>query len=113
MNNNISEIVALQAGVPQGSILAPLLYIFYIKDMPTENSQEVISSFYADDTTYAASEDNRKNRSVFPACHLQRIINNLEKFCEKWRIGLNPTKTWCLNFFIKNENNKSCSPFFI
>ena len=75
--------------------------------MPTENSQELISSFYADDTSYAASEDNRSNRKVFPACHLQKMINNLEEFCSKWRIGLNPSKTWCLNFFLKKENNNS------
>ena len=77
VNSHLSENVLLPAGVPQGSILAPLLYIFYIREMPTENSQELISSFYADDTSYAASEDNRKNRTIFPACHLQRIINSL------------------------------------
>ena len=107
VNSCLSEKVYLLAGVPQGSIIAPLLYIFYIKDMPTENSQELISSFYADDTSYAASEDNRKNRKIFPADHLQKIINNLEEFCSKWRIGLNPSKTWCLNFFTKKENDNS------
>ena len=107
VNSCISEIVALLAGEPQGSILAPLLYIFFIKDMPTENSQELISSFYADDTSYAASEDNRKNRKVFPADHLQRIIINLEEHCSKWRIGLNPSKTLCLNFYQKKENDNS------
>ena len=35
VNNVISRIFPLEAGVPQGSILAPLLYIFFIKDMPT------------------------------------------------------------------------------
>ena len=75
--------------------------------MPTENSKEIISSFYADDTSYGASEDNRKDRKVFPADHLQRIINDLETYCSKWRIGLNPDKTWCLNFHQKSINNNS------
>ena len=55
VNSCISITVHLQAGVPQGSILAPLLYIFFIRDMPTVNSQEILSSFFADDTSYAAS----------------------------------------------------------
>ena len=35
VNLSVSEMVPLMAGVPQGSILAPLLYIFYVKDMPS------------------------------------------------------------------------------
>ena len=107
VNNIISRIFPLEAGVPQGSILAPLMYIFFIKDMPTVNSNEIISSFYADDTSYAASEDNRNSRKVFPAYHLQNIINQLEEYCSKWRIGLNPDKTWCLNFYLKKNNNNT------
>ena len=107
VNNILSRKFPLQAGVPQGSILAPLLYIYFIRDMPTINSQEIISSFYADDTSYAASEDNRNSRKVFPAFHFQNIINQIEAFCKDWRIGLNPDKTWCLNFYTKKVNNNS------
>ena len=42
-----------------------------------------------------------------PAFHLQNIINQLEAFCKDWRIGLNPDKTWCLNFYTKKVNNNS------
>ena len=48
----------------------------------------------------------KKQKSLSP-CHLQKIINDLEEFCSKWRIGLNPSKTWCLNFFNKKENDNS------
>ena len=51
--------------------------------------------------------DNRKNRKVFPGNHLQNIINNLESYCSKWRISLNPSKTWGLNFFHKSINNNT------
>ena len=47
VNNSLSKIFSLKAGVPQGSILAPLLYIFFIRDMPTEVFDAMISSFYA------------------------------------------------------------------
>jgi hypothetical protein len=38
---------------------------------------------------------------------LQPILTKLETFCSDWRMGINPTKTWCLNFYNKNANNNS------
>ena len=93
----------LLAGVPQGSILAPLMYIFFISDLPTEAFEAMISSFYADDTSYAASDNQHKRKKKFVQDYLQPILTKLEKFSSLWRIGLNPTKTWCVNF----HNRKS------
>ena len=107
VNNCISKEVFLLAGVPQGSILSPLLYIFYIKDMPSTISEEIISSFYADDTAYAASDNEHKRRKNFVSGYLQPILNQLEVFCKKWHIGLKPDKTWCMNFFKNTSNNNT------
>ena len=106
INEIISNEVTLSAGVPQGSILAPLLYIFFIRGMPSKCSEEILSSFYADDTSYGASDSHHARRKVFVSSHLQKILLDLESFCSKWRIRLNPDKTWCMNFFrdSKNEN---------
>ena len=52
VNNCISKEVFLLAGVQQGSIFSLILYIFDIKDMLSTISEEIISSFYADDTAY-------------------------------------------------------------
>ena len=92
--------------VPQGSILAPLLYIFFIRHLPTEVSNEIFTSFYADDTTYAASDTPHARRKNFVSGHLQKILTNLEEFCSLWRIKLNAEKTWCVNFH-KNSKNKN------
>ena len=97
----------LLAGVPQGSLLAPLLYIFYIRDMPTKILHSLISSFYADDTMYAASDSMHKSSKVFVADHLQPLLTKLEEFCSKWRVGINSEKTWALNFFKDSKNNNS------
>ena len=105
VNNCISIEVFLVAGVPQGSIISPLIYIFYIKGMPTKISEEILSSFYADDTSYAASDTQHKSRKNFVSGHLQTILNDLENFCKIWRITLNPGKTWCTNFFLKSSDN--------
>ena len=97
----------LRAGVPQGGLLAPLLYIFYIREMPTKILHSLISSFYADDTMYAASDTLHKRSKTFVSDQLQPILTKLETFCAKWRIGLNPEKTWALNFHKNSKNNNT------
>ena len=93
----------MTAGVPQGSILLPLLYIFFVKDLPSPVHEQLISSFYADDTTYMASFNFNKPKHEI-ADLLQPVLSNLQDYCRKWRMGLNPSKTWALNF---NNNKKS------
>ena len=107
VNDILSVKVPLTAGVPQGSILSPLLYIFFIRELPTKTSDEILSSFYADDICYAASDNTHKSRSTFAATHLQQILIDLELFCSKWRVKLNPDKTIVLNSFNNKENDNT------
>ena len=75
--------------------------------MPSELSEEIMSSFYADDTSYTASDTTHKSRTVFAGTHLQRILIELEFFCTKWRIKLNPDKTCCVNYHINKSNDNT------
>ena len=66
--------------------------------MPSNTKEDFISSFYADDTSYAASDNPHPKRKSFAGQSLQKTLTDLENFCSKWRMGLNANKTNCIIF---------------
>jgi hypothetical protein len=54
VNGEKSSLRDILFGVPQGSILGPLLFICYVNDIP--GATALLPLLYADDTTYFISE---------------------------------------------------------
>jgi hypothetical protein len=64
VNKILSNTVHLKAGVPQGSVLSPLLYIIYCRDFPISDVQRTKTRMFADDTaTWCTREAPRKPRA--------------------------------------------------
>ncbi|CAC5403534.1 unnamed protein product [Mytilus coruscus] len=94
--DGLSETFACNSGVRQGCTLSPWLFAMYINELATEiensggngifiheNFHNVMLLLFADDLALVADTPN----------DLQRRLNNLEKYCEKWKMTINMDKS--------------------
>ena len=57
-NGSTSNYVSVLSGVPQGSILGPILFSMFINDLPRSVQPSVTTALFADDSTFFVSGDN-------------------------------------------------------
>ena len=88
VNGFLSDQINPTEGVPQGSVLSPLLFLIYVNDLPKPHHRQNSKSQFADDTALWAA-----SRNVHIAAKLlQKDLRKLAKWCAKWRIKLSPEK---------------------
>ena len=71
IRNVFSELASILWGVPQGSVLGPLLFLIFINDLP--NASDLISWLFADDTALALSSDNIQELENRFNCEVKKV----------------------------------------
>jgi hypothetical protein len=94
VNKTLSNTVYLKAGVPQGSVISPLLYIVYCRDFPISDIQRTKTRMFADDTAiWCSQRSSEKATSI-----VQKELHRIEKWTNHWRVKINPTKSQSILF---------------
>ena len=94
-NTATTEKCLIKAGVPQGSVIGPLLYLLYTYDLPIQ--ENVTTAMFADDTAILSVN---KSHAV-ATDNLQHSINKIALWCQKWKIKLNQAKSVHVNFTLR------------
>ena len=88
IGNTLSDAKKLFAGVPQGSILSPLLFNVMLIDFP-EADDQVQALLYADDIEVdVAAESKEEARRL-----LQKYLNKVEDWARQWRFEFSVEKS--------------------
>ena len=80
-----SDSVPVTSGVPQGSVLGPILFLAYINDLP----QDIVSQvrLFADDTAIYLTLEHKHDSDT-----LQTDLDRLQAWEAKWDMEFNPSK---------------------
>ena len=92
----------VKQGVPQGSLLGPLLFSIYTNDMPSIISNSSIN-MYADDTALYASDVN----TAVAAKRVTDDLSAIHKWCKSNCLLVNQSKTFAM--FLSRNNSKQTS----
>ena len=88
IGDKLSNTYDLENGVPQGSVVSPLLFLLAVNDFP-EMTDNVKKSIFADDSSIWTTGKNLEKITK----HIQKAINKIEKWSALWGFSLSKEKT--------------------
>lgn len=95
LNGYSSNEYNVLSGVPQGSILGPILFLIYIHDFPSFSTVKL--SQFADDTKLFTIVNSIEDCKV-----LQNCLDKISTYCAELKISINVKKSAVLHFGHKN-----------
>jgi hypothetical protein len=98
MNSSVSSTASVICGVPQGSILGPLLFLVFINDLPA-NLPLSNTILFADDTNLIFNNHN----PIQLMNEVTETTHNLMNWLTDNKLSLNVSKTHYLNFNLKKK----------
>lgn len=106
INDSCSEILSVVSGVPQGSILGPLLFIIYVNDLP-QRTVSASTFLFADD-----AKCSLKIKVPTDCQLLQTDLNFLSDWSLEWKLVFNELKCVLVRF-IKVTSTPIESPYIL
>ena len=94
-SSNNTEVIS---GVPQGSVIAALLFVIYINDMPDNIKSHLF--LFADDCKFFRQILTTEDTEI-----MQQDLDKLHEWSEKWLLKFHPDKCVNLRIQLKNQRN--------
>ena len=88
----------MTSGIPQGSVLGPLLFVIYINDLPS--AVKSCARIFADDTKLLSRADSESDTEA-----LQRDLDELQEWSDKWLLRFHPQKCCVLKMGQKKRRH--------
>ena len=93
---------SVKTGVPQGSILGPLLFLLYINDIVEDINSSI--RLFADDTSLYVLVDD----PIYAAEQLNLDLAKIHRWADKWLVTFNPGKSESI--LLSRKHNKPYHP---
>jgi hypothetical protein len=100
LDGETSPWLQVTSGVPQGSILGPLIFLLYINDLPDILSESTLCGIFADDTKIARKITTPNDHII-----LQEDITSLKTWGDKWGLTFNCKKCKHLRIGTQDPDN--------
>ncbi len=91
LDGSKSQPATVRSGVPQGTVLGPLLFLLYINDKGDELKPGTSIRLFADDCLIYRSIKSQADTEI-----LQEDLTGLEKWSINWKMTFNPKKCYVL-----------------
>ena len=98
LNGEMSKLIEVTSGVPQGSVLGPVLFLIFINDLDVDIDCGIKK--FADDTKIYSKVNNQQERG-----NLQSNINALCNWANKWDMEFNVDKCKCMKLGRRDNND--------
>jgi hypothetical protein len=93
LSNNCSSSLDIEQGVPQGSVLGPLLFLLYINDLP-KNVYDAKVVMFADDISVLILDSDARELQI----KIDRVVKDLEIWLNRNDLVINTGKTGVMSF---------------
>ena len=100
IQDSFSSWIPVKSGVPQGSVLGPVLFLLYINDLPKALHENIIELF-ADDAKLNKSISSGEDAAI-----LQANFNRMVSWSDKWSLKLNTKKCKVLHISKSSDSVK-------